>query len=71
MKRKTLSVMTDFVFKRIFGDTRNIDDLSNFLKAVLPLPPDNVQITNYSVQMKRKPKGGSDICTLYAVHCNL
>ena len=32
--------MTDFVFKMIFGDTRNIDDLSNFLKAVLPLPMD-------------------------------
>ncbi|MCL1817806.1 MAG: Rpn family recombination-promoting nuclease/putative transposase [Spirochaetaceae bacterium] len=40
MKRKPLSVMTDFVFKMIFGDARNIDILANFLKAVLPLPPD-------------------------------
>jgi len=40
MKNKPLSVMTDFVFKLIFGDTRHIDTLSNFLKALLPLPTD-------------------------------
>ena len=40
MKRKPLSITTDFVFKMIFGDARNIDILANFLKAVLPLPPD-------------------------------
>jgi predicted transposase/invertase (TIGR01784 family) len=38
--KKILSPMSDFVFKLIFGDRRNVDILTNFLKSVLTLPED-------------------------------
>ena len=33
-----LPVTSDFIFKLIFGDQRNIDILTGFLKAVLDMP---------------------------------
>jgi predicted transposase/invertase (TIGR01784 family) len=38
MERAILSPKSDFIFKLIFGDERNIDILQNFLQAVLDLP---------------------------------
>ena len=35
-----LPVTSDFVFKLIFGDQRNVDILAEFLKAVLDIPDD-------------------------------
>ena len=35
---RLLPVISDFVFKLIFGDQRNIDILAEFLKAVLDIP---------------------------------
>ncbi|MDR2833296.1 MAG: Rpn family recombination-promoting nuclease/putative transposase, partial [Streptococcaceae bacterium] len=37
---KLLSVTNDFVFKMIFGDQRNVDILTDFLKSVLDIPVD-------------------------------
>jgi predicted transposase/invertase (TIGR01784 family) len=37
MGRDILSPKSDFIFKLIFGDERNIDILQNFLQAVLDL----------------------------------
>ena len=37
-KMKLLSVKSDFVFKLIFGDQRNTEILSSFLKSVLDIP---------------------------------
>ena len=39
-KKPLLPVKSDFVFKLIFGDQRNIDILTGFLKSVLDLPED-------------------------------
>ena len=33
-----LPVISDFIFKLIFGDQRNVDILGEFLKAVLDIP---------------------------------
>ena len=33
-----LPVKSDFVFKLIFGDQRNVDILADFLKSVLDIP---------------------------------
>jgi predicted transposase/invertase (TIGR01784 family) len=38
MERAILSPKSDFIFKLIFGDERNVDILQNFLQAVLELP---------------------------------
>ncbi|MDR2181696.1 MAG: Rpn family recombination-promoting nuclease/putative transposase, partial [Treponema sp.] len=40
MAHKILRPKTDFVFKLIFGDPRNIDILEAFLKAALDIPED-------------------------------
>lgn len=37
-KEKLLPVKSDFVFRLIFGDQRNVDILADFLKAVLDIP---------------------------------
>ena len=33
-----LPVISDFIFKLIFGDQRNVDILAEFLKSVLDIP---------------------------------
>jgi len=33
-----LPVISDFIFKLIFGDQRNVDILGEFLKSVLDIP---------------------------------
>ncbi|MDR0685659.1 MAG: Rpn family recombination-promoting nuclease/putative transposase [Spirochaetaceae bacterium] len=43
MKEKSMgfiSLMTDYVFKLVFGVQKNIADIEAFLKAVLDLPPE-------------------------------
>ena len=37
-KKSLLPVKSDFVFKLIFGDQRNVDILAAFLKSVLDIP---------------------------------
>ena len=37
-KKSLLPVTSDFVFKLIFGDQRNVDILTGFLKSVLDIP---------------------------------
>ena len=37
-KKPLLPVKSDFVFKLIFGDQRNVDILAAFLKSVLDIP---------------------------------
>ena len=37
-KKPLLPVKSDFVFKLIFGDQRNVDILTAFLKSVLDIP---------------------------------
>jgi len=39
-KKPLLPVKSDFVFKRIFGDQRNVDILGAFLRSVLDIPED-------------------------------
>ena len=38
LNEKLLPVKSDFIFKLIFGDQRNIDILADFLKSVLDIP---------------------------------
>ena len=40
-KKPLLPVKSDYVFKLIFGDQRNVDILADFLKSVLDLPPED------------------------------
>jgi predicted transposase/invertase (TIGR01784 family) len=40
---KFFAPTNDFVFKKIFGDERNIDILADFLQAVLDLPPEEYE----------------------------
>ncbi|MDR2590742.1 MAG: Rpn family recombination-promoting nuclease/putative transposase [Oscillospiraceae bacterium] len=40
-KKPLLPVKSDFVFKIIFGDQRNVDVLAAFLKSVLDIPDDD------------------------------
>jgi len=40
-KKPLLPVKSDFVFKLIFGDQRNIDILTGFLKSILDLPDED------------------------------
>ena len=37
-KKPLLPVKSDFVFRLIFGDQRNVDILAEFLKSVLDIP---------------------------------
>ena len=39
-KKPLLPVKSDFVFRRIFGDQRNVDILGAFLRSVLDIPDD-------------------------------
>jgi len=41
MKDNTVSPLSDFVFARIFGEQRNIDNTRAFLKALLDIPADD------------------------------
>ena len=42
-KKTLLPVKSDFVFKLIFGDQRNVDILAEFLKSVLDIPDDEYE----------------------------
>ena len=42
MSHPLLSPRNDIVFKLFFGDARNTDPLTDFLKAALDLPPRRV-----------------------------
>ena len=43
MENKILSPRSDLIFKRIFGDSRNIDILEDFLKSVLSIPEEEYE----------------------------
>jgi predicted transposase/invertase (TIGR01784 family) len=43
MNETILSPKSDYIFKLIFGDERNIDVLQSFLQSVLDLPPEEYQ----------------------------
>lgn len=54
MKLKLLSPKSDLIFKLIFGDQRNIDILTAFLRAVLDLPEDEYErVTIIDPSLKR------------------
>jgi hypothetical protein len=42
-KIKLLPVKSDFVFKLIFGDQKNADILTGFLKSVLDIPDEEYE----------------------------
>jgi predicted transposase/invertase (TIGR01784 family) len=55
MEKALLSPKSDFIFKLIFGDERNIDILKNFLQAVLDLPASEYrEITVVDPHLKRE-----------------
>jgi predicted transposase/invertase (TIGR01784 family) len=55
MERTLLSPKSDFIFKLIFGDERNVDILQSFLQAVLDLPSAEYQrITIVDPHLKRE-----------------
>ncbi|GHT22823.1 hypothetical protein FACS189419_05910 [Planctomycetales bacterium] len=41
MSKPILSPKSDFIFKLVFGDQRNVDVLADFLQAVLDIPPED------------------------------
>ncbi len=43
MAKKILSAKSDFIFKLIFGDDRNVDILAEFLSAVLDIPKEEYE----------------------------
>jgi predicted transposase/invertase (TIGR01784 family) len=43
MSKPLLPPKSDFVFKRIFGDVRNTDILTDFLQSVLTIPPEEYE----------------------------
>jgi predicted transposase/invertase (TIGR01784 family) len=55
MEHDILSPKSDFIFKLIFGDERNIDILQSFLQAVLDLPASEYEeITIIDPHLKRE-----------------
>jgi len=56
-KKPLLPVKSDFVFKRIFGDQRNVDVLADFLKSVLDIPDEEYEsITVIDPHIKKESK---------------
>ena len=56
-KKPLLPVKSDFVFKRIFGDQRNVDVLADFLKSVLDIPDEEYKsITVIDPHIKKESK---------------
>jgi predicted transposase/invertase (TIGR01784 family) len=56
-KKSLLPVKSDFVFKLIFGDQRNTDILSDFLKSVLDIPDEEYErITVVDPHIKKESK---------------
>ena len=56
-KKPLLSVKSDFLFKLIFGDQRNVDILAAFLRSVLDIPDeeyDNLIIVNPYIKKSQK-----------------
>jgi hypothetical protein len=43
MPKPFLSPINDAVFKMIFGDSRDIEHLTNFLKSALTIPPEDYE----------------------------
>jgi predicted transposase/invertase (TIGR01784 family) len=43
MSKLPYTARNDHMFKRIFGDSRDVSDLTEFLKATLDLPPDDYE----------------------------
>lgn len=59
MKNKILRPTQDFIFKLIFGDSRNVDILADFLQAVLDLPESEYShITIVDPHLKPEVIGG-------------
>lgn len=59
MENKLLSPKSDFIFKLIFGDQRNVDILAAFLQAVLNLPKSNYDhLTIVDPHLKRDSDSG-------------
>ena len=56
-KKPLLPVKSDFVFKLIFGDQRNVDILGEFLKSVLDIPEEEYEhITVVDPHIKKESK---------------
>jgi len=56
-KKSLLPVKSDFVFKLIFGDQRNVDILGAFLSSVLDIPKDEYErITIINPHLKKESK---------------
>src|SRR5699024_11911883 len=57
---KTLNILSpkmDIIFKMLFGDKRNIDILTDFLKSILRIPEEEYEsITIIDPQLKRETK---------------
>ncbi|MCL2124971.1 MAG: Rpn family recombination-promoting nuclease/putative transposase, partial [Oscillospiraceae bacterium] len=54
-KMSLLPVKSDFVFKLIFGDQRNVDILAAFLRSVLDIPDDEYdQLTIVDPYLKKE-----------------
>ena len=55
VKKPLLPVKSDFIFKLIFGDQRNVDILAEFLKPILRIPDDEYeQLTIVDPHVKRE-----------------
>ena len=55
IKKPLLPVKSDFVFKLIFGDQRNVDILKDFLKSVLDIPEEEYeQLTIIDPHVKKE-----------------
>jgi predicted transposase/invertase (TIGR01784 family) len=58
MSKPILSPKSDFVFKLVFGDQRNVDVLAAFLQAVLDIPPEDYDtLTIIDPNVKRETLG--------------
>jgi predicted transposase/invertase (TIGR01784 family) len=58
VSKSILSPKSDFVFKLVFGDQRNVDVLAAFLQAVLDIPPEDYDtLTIIDPNVKREALG--------------
>jgi predicted transposase/invertase (TIGR01784 family) len=56
--KSILSPKSDFIFKLVFGDQRNVDVLADFLQAVLDIPPEDYDtLTIIDPNVKRESFG--------------
>jgi len=62
MKEMFLSPLSDFVFARVFGDQKNIDNTKAFLKTLLDIPEDEYdQLTVKTPILRRIFKQGKEV----------